>query len=355
MNNILDFLSIFLYNYIVLKIEKNKNIKAYTTLQLSARVEFFAVMKSKENLQEAIIWSKKNKKPLFILGGGSNVLISRTVKGLTLKNEIKGIKVVEKNRDYVLVEAKSGELWSDFVDWSVRHNWHGLENLSLIYGTVGAAPMQNIGAYGVEIKDSFYHLHAIDLKSGQERIFSGPDCHFAYRESIFKNKLKGKYFIYAVTFKLQKMATLQLDYGAIRAHLLERGIKKPSLKNVSATIKIIRTEKLPNPVKMPNAGSFFKNLEISTIKFKALQKKYPDMPSWPISKTKVKIPAAWLIETAGFKGKKFGAVGMHKNQALVLINYRRASARQVLNLVKKIKQTVKKSFGLDLHEEVNII
>jgi UDP-N-acetylmuramate dehydrogenase len=339
----------------MLRIEKNKNLKPYTTLRIAAAAEFFAVIRSKEDLLAAIIWAKKNKRPLFILGGGSNVLISRPVKGLVLKNEIRGVAVAAKAKNYVLAEAKSGEPWSKFVDWTVRRGWHGLENLSLIYGTVGAAPMQNIGAYGVELKDAFFHLRAIELKTGHEKIFAAADCRFGYRDSVFKNKLKGKYFIYSVTVKLKKRAPLRLEYGALRAKLEEQGIQKPRLKDVAAAVKAIRISKLPSPAKLPNAGSFFKNLEVSAAKFKSLSKKYPTLPSWPVGRGKVKIPAAWLIEAAGFKGRKFGPVGMHRQQALVLINYRRASARQALALVRKIKSAVKRRFGLDLREEVNII
>lgn len=339
----------------MIKIEKNKVLASYTTLKIGPAAEFFAIVKTKAELLEAVAWARENKKPIYILGGGSNVLIASRIKGLVLKNEIKGMDLVDKNDDYALVEGKSGEVWTKFVNFCVSHNLYGLENLFLIYGTVGAAPVQNIGAYGVELKDVFHHLKAIDLKTGHEKIFAARDCRFGYRDSIFKNKLKGRYFIYSVTVKLQRRAAFKLDYGSIREELLKKDIKDPSLRDVVRTIEEIRNSKLPNPVTAPNAGSFFKNMEVSAVKFKQLLKKYPDLPHFPASRGKVKIPTGWLIEKAGFKGKKIGPVGMHDKQALILVNHDNASARQVLILIKKVKAAVKKKFALDLEEEVNIL
>jgi UDP-N-acetylmuramate dehydrogenase len=339
----------------MLKIAKNVVLAPYTTLKIGPAAEFFAVIKSREDLQEAITWAKSHKKAIWVLGGGSNVLITKKIKALVLKNEIKGMAILERHTDYAIVEAKSGESWTKFVNFTVKHNLYGLENLFLIYGTVGAAPVQNIGAYGVELKDVFYHLKAIDLQTGYEKIFSLSDCHFGYRDSIFKNRLKGKYFIYAVTVKLRRQAEFKLDYGSLREELLQRGIKEPSLRQVIDTIQIVRNSKLPNPALLPNAGSFFKNVEISQAQFKKLLKKYPALPNWPAGRAKVKIPAGWLIEATGFKGKKIGPVGMHERQALVLINHHQASPRQVLALVRQIQIAVKDKFGLDLETEVNIL
>lgn len=339
----------------MLKIEKNKVLAPYTTLKIGLAAEFFAIVKTKAELLEAIVWAKENGKPIYVLGGGSNILIASQFKGLILKNEIKGIDLVEKNDDYALVEGKSGEVWTKFVNFCVSHDLYGLENLFLIYGTVGAAPVQNIGAYGVELKDVFYHLKAIDLKTGHEKIFAARDCRFGYRNSIFKNKLKGKYFIYSVTVKLKRRPELKLDYGSIREELRKKNINSPSLRDVIKVVEEIRNAKLPNPAIAPNAGSFFKNVEISPAKFKSLLKKYPSMPHFPIDKGKIKIPTGWLIESVGFKGKRVGPVGMHDKQALVLVNYDNANARQILALIKKIKAAVKKKFALDLEEEVNIL
>lgn len=339
----------------MLTILKNVPLAPYTTLKIGLAAEFFAVIKSLEDLREALAWSKENKQKIFIIGGGSNILISKKVKGLVLKNEIKGMEVLEREEDYALVEAKSGEAWTKFVNYTVERDLYGLENLFLIYGTVGAAPVQNIGAYGVEFKDTFHHLKAIDLKTGHEKIFSAKDCRFGYRDSIFKNKLKGKYFIYSVTLKLKREADYKLDYGSIREELLKKGISKPYLQDIVRVITEIRNSKLPNPGVLPNAGSFFKNAEVSVRKFQALQKKYPAIPNFPAGKLIVKIPTGWLIEQAGYKGKLVGPVSMYEKQALILVNHGGAEAKHVLNLVKKVKAAVKKKFGIEISEEVNVI
>lgn len=339
----------------MLKIEKNKDLTPHTTLKIGAPAEFFAVIRSREDLAEAINWAKDNKKKIWVLGGGSNVLITKKVMGLVLKNEIRGMEIVEKREGYSLAEAKSGENWSRFVNFVVGHGLYGLENLFLIYGTVGAAPIQNIGAYGVELKDVFYHLKAVDLKTGHEKIFSAADCRFNYRDSVFKRRLKGRYFIYSLTVKLSHQPDFKLDYGAIREKLAEQGITKPRLPEVVKVIQEIRNSKLPNPALLPNAGSFFQNPTIDLKRYKKLQKKYPDLPQYPFSAKKVKVPAGWLIEKAGFRGKKIGPVSMYEKQALVLVNYGQATAKQALSLVQKVKVAVKKKFGVDLQEEVNVI
>ena len=340
----------------MLKIEKNKLLAPYTTIKIGPAAEFFAVVHNLEELLEAIVWARDHDKKIFSLGGGSNVLITRKIKGLVLKNEIKGLEVVGVDRESAIIEARSGEIWSRFVNFAVERNLYGLENLFLIPGTVGAAPIQNIGAYGVELKDSFHYLKAINLRTGKEKIFKLEDCKFAYRDSIFKNSLKGKYFVYSVAVKLSKKPNFKLDYGSIREKLLDKGIKKPNLRDVVAAIQEIRNSKLPNPLKIPNAGSFFKNPEISRSQFKKLEKEYPAIPNYPNKKTgKIKIPAAWLIEQAGFKGKRFGPVSMYEKQALILVNHDQAKPRQVMTVVKKVKAGVKDKFGVDLHEEINII
>ncbi len=339
----------------MLKILKNVPLAPYTTFKIGDSAEFFAIIKDLADLREAITWAKLNKKPIFILGGGSNVLITKKIRALVLKNEIRGMEVIERTDEYALVEAKSGESWTKFVNFTIERDFYGLENLFLIYGTVGAAPVQNIGAYGVELKDSFYHLKAIDLKTGHEKIFSGADCQFGYRDSIFKRRLKGKYFIYSVTVKLKREADYKLDYGSIREELLKKGIDKPYLSDIIRVITEIRNNKLPNPGILPNAGSFFKNTEVSLRKLHGLQKKYPNIPSFPNGKQMAKIPTGWLIEGAGFKGKQIGPVSMYEKQALILVNHGGAKAKDVLNLVKKVKAAVKKKFGLEINEEVNVI
>jgi len=339
----------------MLKIEKNKPLGQYTTIKAGASADYFAVLKDKSDFLEALDFSKKNKQPIIILGGGSNILFSKRIKGLVLKNEIKGLRIVEKNKERVLVESLSGVLWSKLVAFSVDHKFYGLENLFLIYGTVGAAPVQNIGAYGVEFKDHFHHLNAIDIKTGHEKIFSAADCRFGYRDSVFKNKFKGRYFIYSVTMSLSLKPNFQLEYGSIKEKLAEKGIKKVTIRDVANVIMEIRNSKLPNPYVLFNSGSFFKNPEITKTNFKKIQKQYPEIPFFPGSGSKIKIPAGWLIEQVGLKGKKFGPVRMYEKQALILVNEGGASAKQVLKLVAKVKLLVKNKFDLDLNEEVNII
>jgi UDP-N-acetylmuramate dehydrogenase len=335
------------------KIKRNKSLAEYTTLKVGGRAQYFSCLKNKEDILEAINFAKEKKLKITILGGGSNLLISGSVDGLVLKNEIKGMRIIRKDKDQVIVEAKSGENWSHFVNFTVKNNFYGLENMFLIYGTVGAAPVQNIGAYGVELKDVFHYLKAINLKTGAERIFSLQDCEFAYRDSIFKRRLKGKYFIYSVAFNLSLKPKFKLNYGVIRENLIAKGIKKPKLRDIIEVIVEIRNSKLPSPHVLPNAGSFFKNPEISQSAFKKLQKKHPEMPFYSAG-SKVKIPAAWLIEQAGFKGRKADSVRMYEKQALILIN-QGGSARQILNFASLVKKEVKKKFGLDLSEEVNVI
>lgn len=335
----------------MLKIQKNIKLAPYTTLNIGAAAEFFAVITSKDELLEAINWAKQNKQLITILGGGSNILIASKVKGLVIKNEIVGTQITAETKDAAWLTGNSGEVWSKFVNYAVKNNLHGLENLYLIYGTVGAAPVQNIGAYGVELKDVFESLLAFDLKTGKEKIFKLSDCKFGYRDSAFKKKLKGKYFIYQVTVKLSKKPKFKIDYADIKAELKN---KKPDLKNVIAAILKIRNSKLPNPVSLPNAGSFFKNPEISSAQFKKLQQQFPDIKSFPAGK-KIKIPAGWLIEQAGFKGKKFGSVSMYEKQALILVNHGGATSTQILKHIDRVQAGVLKQFGIKLEPEVNII
>ena len=339
----------------MLQIESNKILAPYTTMKIGPAADFFALVKNRTDVLEAINWARDHKKKIFVLGGGSNILITKKIPGLVIKNELKGLKIIEKNIDSTLLEGASGEPWSKFVSFAVNHNLYGIENLFLIPGTVGAASFQNIGAYGVELKDVFFHLKAIDLKTGSEKIFSLKDCEFSYRQSIFKNRLKNKYFIISLTVELSNAPSLKLAYASIAEILNKRGITKPSLRDLVKIIQEIRNSKLPNPAILPNCGSFFENPIISSLRFKKLVKKFPELPNWPSGENKVKLAAGWLIEQAGLKGKKFGPVGMYEKQALVLVNYGEASAKQVLSLVAKVKSEVYKKFKIKLKEEVNII
>ena len=355
-------------------IEKNKDLSSYTTLRVEARAKFFSIIKSIEDFQEALAWAKKNKIKIFILGGGSNILITKKMDFLVLKNEIKGIEIVKENKKTVIVEGKSGEIWTRFVNFTVQKKLYGLENLFLIYGTVGAAPIQNIGAYGVELKDVFQSLEAFDLRTGKKKTFSLKDCQFSYRDSIFKHKFKNRYFIYSLRVKLERQGQLKLSYGVIRQELALLKKKKPGLEDLVSVIAKIRNSKLPSPALFPNAGSFFKNVELNYFEFKKILKKYPDIPYFPLQQKlvgklrrgelkkedlqtikKVKIPSAWLIEQAGFKGKRIASVGISEKQALILINYGGARPQEILSFIKKIKKAVYNKFSIKIEEEVIIV
>lgn len=337
----------------MLKIEKNYSLKNLNTLKVESVASHFATLKSREDVLAAIDYSQEHQLKIIVLGGGSNVLLTENIDALVLKNEIKGMKIDEETDATALISAYSGEDWSRFVSFAVSNKLYGIENLFLIYGTVGAAPVQNIGAYGVELKDVFVSLRAIDLDTGEEKVFTGEDCQFGYRDSVFKNRLKGKYFIYQVSLRLSREKSFKLDYGSIKTDLEEQGIAEPDLADVIDTIAKIRNSKLPNPHVTPNAGSFFKNPEVLKDKFEELQASYPNMPFYPQA-NKYKIPAGWLIEQAGLKGKEFGPVSMYKRQALILVN-QGGSSQQVLDLVAHVKSEVSKKFGLDLELEVNVI
>lgn len=340
----------------MLNIEENINLALYATLKIPALARYFVVIKKEEEIQEAIKLASTKNLNLFILGGGSNILFSQDLQALVIKNELKGISIVKETKDNIYLQAASGEVWSALVHYAVSRNLGGIENLFYVPGTVGAAPVQNIGAYGVELKDVFESLRAMDLKSGEIKEFSLEDCHFGYRDSIFKNEAKGRYFIISITLRLTKKPELKLDYGDIKAKLEEKNIKEPSVKEVAEIIREIRDAKLPNPTVLANAGSFFKNPEVTKAFFDKLQLEYPEIKYFPGSKEGlIKIPAGWLIEQAGFKGKRFGNVAMYEKQALILVNYGGASAKEVLEHVDRVQSGVEKKFGIKIEAEVNII
>jgi UDP-N-acetylmuramate dehydrogenase len=338
-----------------LEILENIKLSDYTTFKIGGLAKFFAVVKNEEELKTALSWANKKSEPIFILGGGSNILFSdQGFSGLVIKNEIKGIEIISENENEVIVRAYSGEAWSKFVYFTIENGLYGLENTFYIPGTVGAAPVQNVGAYGAEVKDVFYNLSAIEIKNGKQRLFNSEDCQFAYRGSVFKKDLKGKYFILWVEFKLSRNGELNLNYPDVQRVLTERGIKEPSLKELTEIIREIRDSKLPNPAVLANAGSFFKNPVINIEHFEILKEKFPEIKSFPDEKG-IKIPAGWLIEQCGFKGKNFGPVGVYEKQALIIVNHGGAKQEDVLNLVKEIKREVKNRFDIDLEEEVNVL
>jgi len=333
-----------------LEIQQNIPLKPYNTFGIQANAKRFVTVNSVKELKEIIA----SEKDLFLLGGGSNILLTKDVEKLVIHLNTKGIIVNDFDEDEVLVTAEAGENWHELVLWCVSQNYGGLENLALIPGNVGTSPIQNIGAYGVEIKDVFQQLEAIDIETGKTKIFTSADCGFGYRNSVFKNELKGKFIIVSVTFKLiKKNHNINISYGAIKDLLTDK--ENPSIKEIADAVIAIRQSKLPDPKEIGNSGSFFKNPVITSNLFQELTKKYPEIPHYIISENEIKIPAGWLIEQCGFKGKRFGDAGVHEKQALVLVNYSNASGKEIYALAQKIQQKVMEIFKISLEIEVNII
>jgi UDP-N-acetylmuramate dehydrogenase len=330
-------------------------ISDYTTFGIEAKASYFTIVRSYEDLLELIKDERLNKLHWLILGGGSNVLFTKDFDGLLIKNEIRGISVIEENTDHVLLKSYSGEVWHNVVMNAIENGWGGIENLSLIPGTIGAAPMQNIGAYGAELEQVFCQLEAVDLQTGEIKTFGKEECRFGYRESIFKHEAKGKYFILSVTLKLNRNPELNITYGHIQKVLEDKGVKNPTIKDVSDAVIYIRRTKLPDPAVLGNAGSFFKNPEIETSQHQALKEKFANMPGYLVESGRTKVPAGWLIEQCGWKGKRVGNTGSHKDQALVLVNYGGATGVEVIALAREIQASVKEKFGIDISPEVNVI
>ncbi|RDV11986.1 UDP-N-acetylmuramate dehydrogenase [Pontibacter diazotrophicus] len=338
-----------------MKLQSDFPLKPYNTFGIEAKAKLFARFESVQELQTLLQMPELRQEEKLILGGGSNLLFTKDFDGLVLQNGIKGIQVVHEDEAHVLVKAGGGEVWHDFVLYALQQNYGGAENLSLIPGTVGAAPLQNIGAYGVELKDIFHELEAVHLETGEIRTFDNASCKFGYRESIFKNEMKGQYIVTSVTFRLYKKHTLNTSYGAITTTLEEMQVQQPNIQDISAAVCHIRQSKLPDPKQIGNAGSFFKNPEIPLEQYEQLKQQYAAIPSYPVSDTTVKVPAGWLIEQCGWKGKVLGNYGVHKNQALVLVNYGGAKGEHVRQLAYNIIASVDKKFGIRLHPEVNIL
>ena len=338
-----------------MQIKENVSLKKLNTFGIDAFARYFAIFSNIDQVKEILKNDIACNQPLLILGGGSNMLFTGNFEGLVLKNEIKGIQIVKQTEEHYFIKSGAGENWNDFVMYCVENNFAGIENLSLIPGNVGASPMQNIGAYGVEIKDVFYELEALHIKSGELHKFDLLDCKFGYRESVFKNKYKGQYIIISVTFKLNKKPIFNTSYGAIDQELEKMGVKEISISAISKAVCNIRSSKLPNPKEIGNAGSFFKNPIINAEKFENLKLQFPTIPCYAQSENELKIAAGWLIESCGWKGKQLGDAGVHKNQALVLVNYNNASGSEIYNLSGKIIADVKEKFGIELEREVNII
>ncbi|MGI9532701.1 UDP-N-acetylmuramate dehydrogenase [Lutimonas sp.] len=332
--------------------QKNVSLRALNTFGIDALAEKFAEVNSVSELSTII----EAQKDVFILSGGSNILLTKNIEKPVVFLNIKGIDIIERNDSHVLVKAQAGENWHEFVCWCLSHDFGGLENLSLIPGNVGTSPMQNIGAYGVEIKDCFENLEALEISTGRIKQFTAKECAFGYRESVFKNDLKGKYIILNVTFKLSTSShQIKADYGAIKDQLASDGVLSPSIQDISKAVIAIRKSKLPDPKEIGNSGSFFKNPVISATHFSKIKAAHPEVPYYTVTEDAIKVPAGWLVEKCGFKGKRFGDAGVHKKQALVLVNYNRAKGADILDLAKNIQTEVSRQFEIDLDMEVNII
>jgi len=337
-----------------MKLQHNISLKAFNTFGVDAVAHSFIAVSSVEQLEHVFHKLITTDQPYLILGGGSNVLFTQDYNGLVVKNEIQGIEVVDEDEEYVYVKAGAGVNWHEFVLYCIDHDWGGVENLSLIPGTVGAAPVQNIGAYGVELKDVLHSLRYWDIQKLQLIEFANADCVFGYRNSIFKQDLKGLAVICDVTFRLTKQHKVKVGYGAIQDQLTKQGITEPTIRDVSNAVIAIRTSKLPDPKIIGNAGSFFKNPVVDPHFFEHLKKCYPDVVAYP-SGSVVKLAAGWLIEQAGWKGFHEGSVGCYEKQALVLVNFGEATGSEILNLAKRIQASVKGKFDVELEMEVNVI
>ncbi len=334
------------------EIFKNYSLKNHNTFRIEAYADYFSVPETMDKLFDLLKNPKYKNKKKIVFGKGSNLLISKNLNALVIKPALKGIHIVEDDEN-VVVKVAAGVIWDDFVQWAVDKGYYGVENLSLIPGTVGAAPVQNIGAYGVELKDVLLKLDAVHIETLNLKTFTNKACEFAYRNSIFKGKLKGEYIITHVYFKLSKTKTLKLDYGKLESELKKIG--HYDLQAVRQAVINIRSSKLPDPDKLPNAGSFFKNPVIQLDKFKDLQKKFAKLVHYPAEENKVKLAAGQLIDLCGLKGYRSGSVGVHENQALVLVNYGNAGGKEILNLARFVQKKVHNTFGIMLEFEVNVL
>ncbi len=337
-----------------LQVRQGVSLKPYNSFAVEVRASHFVEVENDQQLLAALDFAQAQRLPVLLLGGGSNLLLTADVQALVLRMASRGIRLLADEGQSVLIEAQAGEPWHPFVQWTLEQGFAGLENLSLIPGTVGAAPVQNIGAYGVELKDCFAGLTALDRQSGELREFNLQDCAFAYRDSQFKRE-SGRWVILRVRFRLNRAAVLHLDYGPVRQRLAEQGISEPTAQDVSRAICAIRSEKLPDPAQLGNAGSFFKNPLVSAEQARALRQQYADLVAYPQADGQVKLAAGWLIERAGWKGYRVGDAGVHRLQALVLVNYDKATGQELLELAQRIQADIAARFGVQLEIEPNVL
>ena len=342
--------------FYIMEILNNISLKNFNTFGIDVKTAYFTSLSDEKELPALLNWIENSNLPYYLLSGGSNVLFVDDFSGIIIRINMKGVRKVDESDDHVYIRSMAGENWEDFVKFCLENNWGGIENLTLIPGNVGTSPMQNIGAYGVEIKDSFHELQALELKTGQKKTFNREQCRFGYRDSFFKNEGRDKYLILSVCFRLtRRNHGLNTSYGIVNRELDRLGVKKPGLYDVANVIRSIRRSKLPDPAELGNAGSFFKNPLITQKHYDTLKLKYPEIPGFPDESGKVKTAAAWFIEKAGWKGYRDGDAGVHKKQALVLVNYGNATGNDILSLSEKIQRSVKEKFNIVLEREVNII
>lgn len=338
-----------------MEILQNVSLQPYNSFGINATAKFFAGFSTVDELKLLLAHTKKAGLNPLILGGGSNMLFTKDISGFVLKNELKGIELVKEDQDHFYIKAAAGENWHQFVMHCIQHNYAGLENLSLIPGNIGASPMQNIGAYGVEIKDVVESVEALNINDNSLQIFSTHDCAFGYRESVFKRKYKDQFVMLNVLFRLNKIPVFNTSYGAIEQELEQMQVKTLSIQAISQAVINIRSSKLPDPAVIGNAGSFFKNPILPLQQFQVLFAQHSTMPHYVVDESHVKIPAAWLIEQCGWKGYRKGDAGVHIKQPLVLVNYGNAGGEEIYRLSEEILLTVKQKFGIVLEREVNII
>jgi UDP-N-acetylmuramate dehydrogenase len=334
---------------------KNYSLKNLNSFRVEAKAKLFAEIFSEEELVELICNKKNNQEKKVILGGGSNILFTKDFNGLVIKVSISGINVIEENNQSVLIEAGAGVIWNELVKFCVEKNYGGIENLTLIPGTVGAAPIQNIGAYGQELSDTFYSLDGVDIETGDKKIFDKNECRFSYRSSIFKEELKNKFIITSIRIKLSKNQKPNTVYKTLQEYLSKKEITNTTIKDISKAVEEIRRQRLPDPAKIGNAGSFFKNPEVSKDTFNKLKSESNDVISFPTNSEKMKISAGWLIEKSGWKGKRAGDVGTAPEHALVICNFGDATGAEILEFAMRIKEEVANKFGITLEEEVHIL
>lgn len=336
-------------------VETDVDLQPYNTLNISAKAKYFARIRSESQLKEILMHPGSADLQIMILGGGSNILFANDFEGLVLHIEIMGREIIKETDEHVWLKIGAGENWHETVRYCVEKGWGGVENLSLIPGTVGAAPIQNIGAYGVELEEVFEWLEAVDIEGRATRKYEKEHCEFGYRDSIFKGELKGIVIVTNVVLRFSKNPELNTSYGAIQDKLEERSISNPTIRDISDTVIEIRNSKLPKPQTLGNAGSFFKNPILEEQVYERIQNEYPDMPAYPMNENKFKIPAGWLIEETGWKGRIVGNTGTYEQQALVIVNHGGATGNEILQLSKEIRASVKDQFGIELVPEVNII